>query len=29
MCSDCQIVRRKGKIRVICKTNLKCKQVQG
>ncbi|MEM9167590.1 MAG: 50S ribosomal protein L36 [Planctomycetota bacterium] len=29
MCKDCQIVRRKGKVRVICKTNPRCKQVQG
>ena len=26
---DCQIVRRKGKVRVICKADPKHKQVQG
>jgi len=29
MCADCKIVRRKGKIRVICKAEPKHKQVQG
>ena len=29
MCSGCQIVRRKGKVRVICKADPKHKQVQG
>ena len=29
MCKDCQIVRRKGRIRVICKTNPRHKQRQG
>ncbi|MGD9790940.1 MAG: 50S ribosomal protein L36 [Phycisphaerales bacterium] len=29
ICPGCQIVRRKGKIRVICKTEPKHKQVQG
>jgi large subunit ribosomal protein L36 len=29
ICSDCQIVKRKGVVRVICKTNPKCKQRQG
>lgn len=29
ICNDCQIVRRKGKVRVICKSNPKHKQVQG
>jgi large subunit ribosomal protein L36 len=29
MCAACQIVRRKGKVRVICKTDPKHKQVQG
>jgi large subunit ribosomal protein L36 len=29
MCKDCQIVRRKGKVRVICKADSKHKQVQG
>ena len=29
MCKDCQIVRRKGTVYVICKTNPKCKQRQG
>lgn len=29
ICKDCQIVRRKGKVRVICKADPKHKQVQG
>jgi large subunit ribosomal protein L36 len=29
MCSGCQIVRRKGKVRVVCKSDPKHKQVQG
>jgi len=29
ICKDCQIVRRKGKVRVICKADKKHKQVQG
>jgi large subunit ribosomal protein L36 len=29
MCGACQVVRRKGKLRVICKTDPKHKQVQG
>jgi large subunit ribosomal protein L36 len=29
MCNGCQIVRRKGKVRVICKSDPKHKQVQG
>jgi large subunit ribosomal protein L36 len=29
MCNACQIVRRKGKVRVICKVDPKHKQVQG
>jgi large subunit ribosomal protein L36 len=29
VCAGCQVVRRKGKVRVICKTNPKHKQVQG
>lgn len=29
MCTGCQIVRRKGKVRVICKSDPKHKQVQG
>ena len=29
MCNSCQIVRRKGKVRVICKSDPKHKQVQG
>ena len=29
MCISCQIVRRKGKLRVICKADPKHKQVQG
>jgi len=29
VCGSCQIVRRKGKLRVICKVEPKHKQVQG
>jgi len=29
ICASCQVVRRKGKVRVICKSNPKHKQVQG
>lgn len=29
MCKDCQIVRRAGKVRVICKADPKHKQAQG
>ena len=29
ICNACQIVRRKGKVRVICKAEPKHKQVQG
>lgn len=29
MCSECKIIRRKGKVRVICKAEPKHKQVQG
>ncbi|MCB9837930.1 MAG: 50S ribosomal protein L36 [Phycisphaeraceae bacterium] len=29
ICSSCKIVRRKGKVRVICSSNPKHKQVQG
>ncbi len=29
ICSKCQIIRRKGKVRVICKADPKHKQVQG
>jgi len=29
ICSQCQIIRRKGKVRVICKADPKHKQVQG
>lgn len=29
ICAACQVIRRKGKVRVICKTNPKHKQVQG
>lgn len=29
ICGACQIVRRKGKVRVICKSDPKHKQVQG
>jgi len=29
ICAGCQVVRRKGKLRVICKSDPKHKQVQG
>jgi large subunit ribosomal protein L36 len=29
VCGACQVVRRKGRLRVICKANPKHKQVQG
>ncbi len=29
ICSGCKIVRRKGRVRVICKSDPKHKQVQG
>jgi large subunit ribosomal protein L36 len=29
ICAQCQVVRRKGKVRVICKSDPKHKQVQG
>jgi len=29
ICNSCQVVRRKGKVRVICKADPKHKQVQG
>ncbi|MBT3235031.1 MAG: 50S ribosomal protein L36 [Bdellovibrionales bacterium] len=29
MCKDCKVVKRRGVIRVICKTNPKHKQRQG
>lgn len=29
MCGSCQVLRRKGKLRVICKADPKHKQVQG
>lgn len=29
VCGSCQVVRRKGKVRVICKAEPKHKQVQG
>ena len=29
ICSECKIVRRQGKVRVICKKNPKHKQRQG
>ena len=29
MCASCQVVRRGGKVRVICKSDPKHKQVQG
>ncbi|MEM9171836.1 MAG: 50S ribosomal protein L36 [Pseudomonadota bacterium] len=28
ICRDCKVIRRKGKLRVICK-NARCKQRQG
>jgi len=29
ICGSCQVVRRKGKVRIICKADPKHKQVQG
>jgi large subunit ribosomal protein L36 len=29
ICNDCKVIRRKGKVRVICKSDPKHKQVQG
>lgn len=29
ICGSCQVIRRKGKVRVICKADPKHKQVQG
>lgn len=29
MCNNCKVIRRKGVVRVICKTNPKHKQKQG
>jgi large subunit ribosomal protein L36 len=29
ICENCKIIRRHGKVRVICDTNPKHKQVQG
>ncbi|BCX16123.1 MAG: 50S ribosomal protein L36 [Candidatus Parcubacteria bacterium] len=29
ICKDCKVVRRKGKLYVICKKNVKHKQRQG
>jgi len=29
ICNQCQVIRRKGKVRVICKADPKHKQVQG
>ncbi|MDX2148604.1 MAG: 50S ribosomal protein L36 [Planctomycetota bacterium] len=29
ICGHCQVVRRKGKLRVICKSEARHKQVQG
>ena len=29
MCEKCKIIRREGKVRVICDSNPKHKQVQG
>ena len=29
VCGSCQIIRRRGKVRVICKADPKHKQVQG
>jgi large subunit ribosomal protein L36 len=29
ICANCQIIRRKGKVAVICSTKKKHKQIQG
>lgn len=29
ICDKCQVIRREGRVRVICKTSPKHKQVQG
>jgi len=29
ICSSCKVIRRKGKVRVICTSDAKHKQVQG
>jgi len=29
ICEKCKIIRRRGKVRVICEVNTKHKQVQG
>lgn len=29
ICNSCKVIRRKGKVRVICAANPKHKQVQG
>lgn len=29
MCEDCKVVRREGKVRIICKRSPKHNQVQG
>ena len=29
ICENCKIIRREGRVRVICNTNAKHKQVQG
>lgn len=29
ICSSCKVVKRKGRVRVICRANPKHKQVQG
>ena len=29
ICPDCKVIKRKGKVRVICPKNPKHKQVQG
>ncbi|MDD4210972.1 MAG: 50S ribosomal protein L36 [Clostridia bacterium] len=29
MCESCKVIKRKGKVRVICSKNPKHKQVQG
>lgn len=29
ICADCKIIKRKGKVRIVCKKNPKHKQRQG
>ncbi|MBP7848172.1 50S ribosomal protein L36 [Patescibacteria group bacterium] len=29
ICAQCKLVQRKGKLRIICKSNARHKQVQG